>query len=124
MPVVGWFASDAPLSLGTGTRFRSAWWQPAKRLQLTTEQRVRPARPGRPRSKKKRKQVTLYLTEEQEETLSDLHHRWRKQFKVDRSDITGLAIELLDILAGKHDGLSDFRNFESLKVYATEEQQR
>ena len=82
-----------------------------------TEQRVRASRPGRPRRKTKRKQVTLYLTPEQEETLSDLHHVWKKKIKVDRSDIAGLAIELLSTLADKEDGLLDFQNFESLKVH-------
>ena len=85
-----------------------------------TEQRVRVKRPGRPRSKKKRKQVTLYLTQEQEETLSDLHHNWKKQFKVDRSDIAGLALEVLEIIAEQQDGLLDFPNVESLKVYISE----
>jgi hypothetical protein len=82
-----------------------------------TERRTRPTRPGRPRSKKKRKQVTLYLTPEQEEALSDLHHAWKKQMKVDRSDIAGMAIELLDVLVENNNGLLDFSNFESLKVY-------
>ena len=90
----------------------------------TTEQRVRPSRPGRPRSKKKRKQVTIYLTEEQEQALSDLHYHWKKQFKVDRSDIAGLAIEILSGLAEKDGGLLDFRNFESLKVYTLEQQEK
>jgi len=81
-----------------------------------TEQRVRPSRSGRPKSKVKRKQVTLYLTPEQEEALSDLHHEWKKQIKVDRSDLAGLAIELLTKLAADQDGLLDFRNLESLKV--------
>lgn len=87
-----------------------------------TEQRVRVTRPGRPRSKKKRKQVTLYLTEEQEDALSNLHHNWRKEFKVDRSDIAGLALELLETIAHKNNGLLDFQNFESLKVYILEKQ--
>jgi len=81
-----------------------------------TEQRVKATRPGRPRSKKKRKQVTLYLTKEQEEALSDLHHVWRKRIKIDRSDIAGLAIEILAKLAEDDLGLLDFKNFESLKV--------
>ena len=85
-----------------------------------TEKRVRVKRPGRPRSEKKRKQVTLYLTQDQEEILSDLHHNWKKQFKVDRSDIAGLALELIGIIAAKQDGLLDFQNFESLKVYVSE----
>ena len=89
-----------------------------------TEQRVRTIRSGRPRSKKRRKQVTLYLTKEQEEALSDLHHTWRKQFKVDRSDIAGLALELLAIIAEKNNGLLDFQNLESLKVYITRRQIR
>jgi len=86
-----------------------------------TEQRVRPTRTGRPKSKVKRKQVTLYLTPEQEEALSDLHHEWKKRVKVDRSDLAGLAIELLTKLAADQDGLLDFRTFESLKVQLLEE---
>jgi hypothetical protein len=82
-----------------------------------TEQRVRATRPGRPRAKKKRKQVTLYFTPEQEEALSDLHYTWKKRIKVDRSDIAGLAIELLDALAENQNGLLDFQNLESLKVH-------
>jgi hypothetical protein len=85
-----------------------------------TEKRVRTTRPGRPRSKVKRKQVTLYLTAEQEEALSDLHYTWKKQVKVDRSDIAGLAIEVLDTLAAASNGLLDFGNFESLKVQLLE----
>ena len=81
-----------------------------------TEQRVRASRPGRPRKKQKRKQVTLYLTPDQEESLTDLHHVWKKRIKVDRSDIAGLAIELLTALAEKDNGLLDFQNLESLKV--------
>jgi hypothetical protein len=86
-----------------------------------TEKRVRAARPGRPRRKEPRKQVTLYLTRQQEEALSDMHHSWRKQFKVDRSDIAGLAIELLSGIAEGNNGLLDFQNLESLKVYISEE---
>jgi len=89
-----------------------------------TEQRVRAARPGRPRRKEPRKQVTLYLTQQQEEALSDMHHSWRKQFKVDRSDIAGLAIELLSGMLEENKGLLDFQNLESLKVYISEEMSR
>ena len=89
-----------------------------------TEQRVRPSRTGRPKSRVRRKQVTLYLTPEQEEALSDLHHEWKKQIKVDRSDLAGLAIELLTKLAASQDGLLDFRDFESLKVQLLEETRR
>jgi hypothetical protein len=81
-----------------------------------TEQRVRVTRAGRPRRRVKRKQVTLYLTPGQEEALTDLHYTWKKRIKVDRSDIAGLAIELLSNLAEKNNGLLDFGNFESLKV--------
>lgn len=88
------------------------------------EQQVRATRPGRPRKKMKRKQVTLYLTPEQEEALTDLHYRLKKQIKVDRSDIAGLAIELLADLTERSNGLLDFRNFESLKVHLFEEIQK
>ena len=86
-----------------------------------TERRVRPTRPGRPRGKKQRKQYTIYLTQEQADALSDLHHAWSKRFKLDRSDVAGLALELLAVLTEKEDGLLDFQNFESLKVYVLEE---
>ena len=86
-----------------------------------TEQRVRAARPGRPRRKEPRKQVTLYLTQQQEEALSDMHHSWRKQFKVDRSDISGLAIELLSDVLKENNRLLDVQNLERLKVYIAEE---
>ena len=86
-----------------------------------TEQRVRAARPGRPRRKEPRKQVTLYLTRQQEEALSDMHHTWRKQFKVDRSDIAGLAIELLSDVIAQNNGILDVQNLESLKVHIAEE---
>jgi hypothetical protein len=86
-----------------------------------TEQRVRARRPGRPKRKTQRKQVTLYLTPEQEEALSDMHHEWKKRIKVDRSDIAGLAIELLSTLAERQSGLLDFQNLESLKVRLVEE---
>ena len=82
-----------------------------------TEQRVRASRPGRPRKKQKRKQVTLYLTPDQEESLTDLHYALKKRIKVDRSDIAGLAIELLTALAEKDNGLLDFQNLESLEVH-------
>jgi hypothetical protein len=85
------------------------------------EQNIHTPRSGRPRRKKPRKQVTLYLTQEQEETLGDLHHTWRKQFKVDRSDIAGLALEVMTTLCAKHNELSDFQNLESLKVYLLEQ---
>jgi hypothetical protein len=85
-----------------------------------TEQRVRAARPGRPRRKVPRKQFTLYLTQEQENALSDMHHEWRKQFKVDRSDIAGLAIELLADVIEANNGFSNFKNLESLKVRISE----
>jgi len=85
-----------------------------------TEQRVRARRPGRPRRARKRKQLTLYLTEEQEEILSDLHHTWRKQFKVDRSDVAGMALEVLQMIVEQNSGLLDFQNLESLKVYIAE----
>lgn len=81
------------------------------------EQQVRATRSGRPRSKTRRKQVTLYLTPEQEEALADLHYQLKKRLKVDRSDIAGLAIELLAHLTERSDGLLDFSSFESLKVH-------
>jgi len=87
-----------------------------------TEQLVKAKRAGRPRGKITRKQFTLYLTEEQAEVLADLHHAWSKQFKVDRSDITGLALELLEAVIQQEDGILDFQNFESLKFQILKEQ--
>jgi hypothetical protein len=85
------------------------------------EQRARTKRAGRPKRTRPRKQFTLYLTQEQEEALADMHHAWRKQFKVDRSDIVGFAIEVLSLLNEKNIGLADFWDFESLKVYYIEQ---
>lgn len=81
------------------------------------EQSIHAPRSGRPRRKKPRKQVTLYLTQEQEETLADLHHDLRKQFKVDRSDLAGFALEVMSAVCARHNELSNFQNFESLKVH-------
>jgi len=81
-----------------------------------TERRVQPTtRPGRPRSRRQRKQTTVYLTPEQREMLNALHYTWSKQFKVDRSDIVGLSIEMLARIVSALD-VSDFQTFESLKV--------
>ena len=79
-----------------------------------TELRVRPKRAGRPRTAHRRMQTTVYLTPEQREILGDLHYRWQKQFKVDRSEIAGLALELLAELSQNIE-LSDFSTFERLK---------
>lgn len=85
------------------------------------EQRIKPTRLGRPRRAQTRKQVTLYLTPEQDNILSDLQHNWSKQFKVDRSDIAGLALQVLTHLAENKNELLDFTTFESLKVYILEQ---
>ena len=79
------------------------------------EQQVRATRAGRPRRKEPRKQFTLYLTQEQEEALADLHYAWRKQFKVDRSDIAGFAIEVLALLNKKDNELLEFINCYEIK---------
>ncbi|MCR4406755.1 MAG: hypothetical protein NUW24_07515 [Anaerolineae bacterium] len=79
------------------------------------ERRVRPARAGRPRSLRQRKQTTIYLTPEQKEILNDLHYAWSKRFKVDRSDIVGLSIDMLARMVSMLD-TSEFQTFESLKV--------
>jgi hypothetical protein len=50
-----------------------------------------------------------------------MHHSWRKQFKVDRSDIAGLAIELLSEVVEDGKGILDIKNLESLKVHIAEE---
>jgi len=80
------------------------------------EKTIKSTKSGRPRRNRPRKQVTLYLTQEQEEILSDLHYQIKKQFKLDRSDLTGLAIEILSQLLTEHNEFSDFQNLESLKV--------
>lgn len=86
------------------------------------EKTIKSTRPGRPRRKRPRKQVTVYLTQEQEEALSDLHYRLKKQFKLDRSDLVGLAIETLTTLLTEHNiELLDFQNLESLKFKIAEQ---
>jgi len=88
------------------------------------EQAIRATKPGRPKRKRPRKQVTLYLTQEQEEALSELHYQFKKQFKLDRSDLVGLAIETLADLLAEHNELSDFQNLESLKIKILERFER
>jgi len=80
------------------------------------EQTIKATRPGRPKRQVPRKQFTIYLTREQESALSDLHYLMNKHFKADRSDIAGLALQTLFRLVENKFELSDFRNFESLKV--------
>lgn len=88
------------------------------------EKTIHTTKSGRPRRKRPRKQVTLYLTQEQEEALSDLHYQLKKQIKLDRSDLVGVAIEVLTELLTEHNELSDFQNLENLKVYILERIQK
>lgn len=88
------------------------------------EKTIHTTKSGRPRRKRPRKQVTLYLTQEQEEALSDLHYRLKKQLKLDRSDLAGLAIEVLTEVLTEHNELSNFQTLESLKVQIVERFQK
>lgn len=88
------------------------------------EKTMRTTKAGRPRRRRPRKQVTLYLTQEQEEALSDLHYQLKKQIKLDRSDLAGLAIEVLSEVLTEHNELSNFQTLESLKVQIVERFQK
>lgn len=52
-------------------------------------------RMGRPPREVRRKQKTVYMTEAQIELLDDLQYQFKRRFKVEQSDLVGLAIELL-----------------------------
>lgn len=63
-------------------------------LQEELRQRERP-RLGRPPKRVKRKPTTVYLTAEEAQTLGELHLSVQRHFTVNRSELVGLAIEVL-----------------------------
>jgi hypothetical protein len=52
-------------------------------------------RPGRPPKKVKRKPTTVYLTAKENQILGELHLSVKRHFSVNRSELVGLAIEVL-----------------------------
>lgn len=54
-----------------------------------------PPKMGRPPREVRRKQKTVYLTEMQVELLDDMHYKLKRRFKVEQSELVGLAIEML-----------------------------
>jgi len=63
-------------------------------LQEELRQREKP-RLGRPPKRIKRKPTTVHLTTEETQTLGELHLSVKRHFSVNRSELVGLAIEVL-----------------------------
>jgi hypothetical protein len=63
-------------------------------LQEELRQRERP-RLGRPPKRVKRKPTTVHLTAEESQVLGELHLSVKRHFSVNRSELVGLAIEML-----------------------------
>lgn len=63
-------------------------------LQEELRQREKP-RLGRPPKRIKRKPTTVHLTAEETQTLGELHLSVKRHFSVNRSELIGLAIEVL-----------------------------
>jgi len=63
-------------------------------LQEELRQREKP-RLGRPPKRIKRKPTTVHLTAEETQTLGELHLSVKRHFSVNRSELVGLAIEVL-----------------------------
>jgi hypothetical protein len=63
-------------------------------LQEELRQREKP-RLGRPPKRIKRKPTTVHLTAGEAQTLGELHLSVKRHFSVNRSELVGLAIEVL-----------------------------
>jgi hypothetical protein len=63
-------------------------------LQEELRQREK-TRPGRPPKRVKRKPTTVYLTAEEAQILGELQLVVKRHFNVNRSELMGLAIEVL-----------------------------
>jgi len=58
---------------------------------------------GRPRNKIQRKPTTVYLTKEETMMLRRLHLTLNEHISVNRSQIIGMAVELISDLVSAHD---------------------
>ena len=63
-------------------------------MQEELRQREKP-RLGRPPKRIKRKPTTVHLTAQETQTLGELHLSVKRHFNVNRSELVGLAIEVL-----------------------------
>ena len=63
-------------------------------LQEELRQKEKP-RLGRPPKRIKRRPTTVHLTEEEAQVLGELHLSVKRHFSVNRSELVGLAIEIL-----------------------------
>ena len=63
-------------------------------LQEELRQRAKP-RLGRPPKRIKRKPTTVHLSAEEAQALGELHLSVKRHFSVNRSELVGLAIEML-----------------------------
>lgn len=61
---------------------------------------------GRPRKKIQRKPTTIHLTKSESRNLSRLHLLINEQFSVNRSELVGVAIDVLTTLMEEKKGLN------------------
>lgn len=73
-------------------------------LQEELRQKERP-RLGRPPKRIKRKPTTIHLTAEEAQTLGELHLSVKRHLSVNRSELVGLAIEILASLIHQDDSI-------------------
>lgn len=59
---------------------------------------------GRPRKKIRRKPTTIHLTQPEMRSLSELHLLVNDKFSINRSELVGVAIEVLNSLIAEKDG--------------------
>jgi hypothetical protein len=75
---------------------------------------------GRPRKKIQRKPTTIYLTKEEATLLRRLHVQLNENLSLNRSEIVGIAVELLTELLSEKAGDDSFLK----NVYSAEEVKR
>jgi len=73
---------------------RAATFARLYELQEELRQREKP-RMGRPPKRVKRRPTTVHLTTEENQMLGELHLLVKRHFSVNRSELVGLAIEVL-----------------------------
>lgn len=72
---------------------------------------------GRPPREVRRKQKTVYMTDTQIELLDDLQYQFKRRFKIEQSDLVGLAIELLGkVVEMQHNQGQEVQSLEALRA--------
>jgi hypothetical protein len=75
----------------------------AKLYDVHQEKAQQNSRMGRPPKKVRRKPTTVHLTSSESKSLSKLQMLASEQFSVNRSELTGVAIEVLALIIEQND---------------------